>query len=277
MFKKFQGFFEKFRYSDQEQPLLEHLDDLRKTVIRSALALVAGMLICLPFADRLILFLRQPAESLIQQGLIRLQFAEPAAAVKMWLSVSFFGGLLLSLPLLVFFIGSFVMPGVREVERKALFRISLFSGALFLLGLFMGYAITLPFALDWMVRIAGRLGGEPIWLYNRYTSFAVHLLLGFGLAFQLPVVLLILGKMGLIKSIQLREKRRHAVIGLLVLAMFLTPPDVSTQLLMAVPLILLYECCIWILYFTENRTERAGSSKPANEDTEKKAEEPNEE
>ena len=277
MFKKIQGFFEKFRYSDQEQPLLEHLDDLRKTVIRSALALVTGMLICLPFADRLILFLRQPAESLITQGLIRLQFAEPAAAVKMWLSVSFFGGLLLSLPLLVFFIGSFVMPGVREVERKALLRISLFSGALFLLGLFMGYAITLPFALDWMVRIAGRLGGEPIWLYNRYTSFAVHLLLGFGLAFQLPVVILILGKMGLIKSRQLREKRRHAIIGLLVLAMFLTPPDVSTQLLMAVPLILLYECCIWILYFTENRAERVGSSTPSGKEAEKKAEEPNEE
>lgn len=188
-----------------------------------------------------------------KRGVIRLQFSEPAAAIKMWLTVSFFGGLLLSLPFVVFFIGVFVMPGVREVERKMMNRIAFFSGGLFLVGIAMGYEVTLPLALGLMLKIGGQLGGESIWFYNKYIGFALQLLLGFGIAFQLPVVILILGKMGLVNSTQLREKRRHVIVGLLVLAMVLTPPDVMTQLLMAAPLILLYEFCVWFLHFSGNR------------------------
>ncbi len=304
MLKKLKSLKGKFRYDDSEMPFLEHLEVFRKTAVRSAVALVAGVLICLPFADHLIAILRAPAEPYIEKsatdilqdsamqlripaasltdealvqkedgegyyrveaeiaapqtekqklGVIRLQFSEPAAAIKMWLTVSFFGGLLLSLPVLVFIIGSFVMPGVRDVERKVLTRISAFSGGLFLAGIAMGYKITLPLALGLMLRIGGKLGGESIWFYNKYIAFSIQLLLGFGIAFQLPVVILIMGKMGLVDSRQLREKRRHVIVGLLVLAMVLTPPDVMTQLLMAAPLILLYEFCIWFLHFSGNR------------------------
>ncbi len=304
MLEKLKSLKGKFRYDDSEMPFLEHLEAFRKAAIRSVIALVAGVLICLPFADHLISILRAPAEpyiekpvemvlqesdlqlripaaalnreALIQQeggeayyeveaeiavpqtkqkksGVIRLQFSEPAAAIKMWLMVSFFGGLLLSLPVLVFIIGSFVMPGVRDVERKVMTRIALFSGGLFMLGIAMGYKVTLPLALDLMLRIGGRLGGESIWFYNKYIAFSIQLLLGFGIAFQLPVVILILGKMGLVNSRQLREKRRHVIVGLLVLSMILTPPDIMTQLLMAAPLIFLYEFCIWFLYFSGNR------------------------
>ncbi len=188
-----------------------------------------------------------------QHGVIRLQFSEPSAAIKMWLTVSFFGGLLLSLPAVIFIIGLFVMPGVRNLERKLMGRIAFFSGGLFLLGISMGYKITLPLALGLMLKIGGALGGESIWFYNKYIAFALQLLLGFGLAFQLPVVILIMGKMGLVNSTQLHEKRRHVIVGLLILAMLLTPPDVMTQLLMAAPLILLYEFCIWFLHFSGNR------------------------
>ena len=304
MLEKLKSFTGKFRYNDQEMPFLEHLEDFRRTIIRCFIALFAGVLVCLPFADRIIQVLRAPAEpyiiknaseilddasvklrihadaletnALVQpenddayyeveaevvlpesvrspKGGIRLQFSEPAAAIKMWLTVSFFGGILLSLPFLVFFIGLFVMPGVKDLERKVMTRISAFSGGLFLMGIAMGYLVTLPLALGLMLKIGGQLGGESIWFYNKYISFSLQLLLGFGLAFQLPVVILILGKMGLVNSTQLREKRRHVIIGLLVLAMVLTPPDVMTQLLMAAPLILLYEFCIWFLYFSGNR------------------------
>ena len=132
-------------------------------------------------------------------------------------------------------------------------RIAFFSGGLFLTGIAMGYKVTLPLALGLMLKIGGSLGGESIWFYNKYIGFALQLLLGFGLAFQLPVVIIILGKMGLVNSSQLREKRRHVIVGLLILAMVLTPPDIMTQMLMAAPLILLYEFCIWFLHFSGNR------------------------
>ncbi len=303
MLQKLKALKGKFRYDDSEMPFLEHLEAFRKTAIRSVIALAAGVLLCLPFADRLVMVLRAPAEPYIEKtasellqnksmrlripatsmtdaslvgdgtnsyyevdahlvippvsqskrGVIRLQFSEPTAAIKMWVTVSFFGGLLLTLPVLVFFIGSFVMPGVRDVERKVLARISFFSGGLFLLGIAMGYVITLPMALGWLLGVGGRLGGESIFFYNKYIAFALQLLFGFGLAFQLPVVILILGKMGLVNSTQLREKRRHVIVGLFILAMLLTPPEIASQLLMAVPLILLYEFCIWFLHFSGNR------------------------
>ncbi|MEN7972849.1 MAG: twin-arginine translocase subunit TatC [Verrucomicrobiota bacterium] len=298
MLKKLKSLKGKFRYDDSEMPFLNHLEEFRKTVILVLASLAIGMLVCLPFADRLITVLRAPAEPYIEKrteevldntslrlrihnleladeggesyydadadirvsesggskkGVIRLQFSEPAAAIKMWLTVTFFGGVLLSLPLQVFFIGMFIMPGVRDVERKVMIRIAWFSGGLFLLGIAMGYKVTLPLALDLMLRIGGKLGGESIWFYNRYIAFSIQLLLGFGIAFQLPVVVLVLGKMGIVSSMQLREKRRHVIVGLLVVAMILTPPDIMTQLLMAAPLILLYEFCIWFLHFSGNR------------------------
>ncbi|MCF7849093.1 MAG: twin-arginine translocase subunit TatC [Kiritimatiellales bacterium] len=317
MLEKLKSLKNKFVYNDSEMPFLDHLEDFRKTVIRSFIAIIAGMLICLPFADRLISVLRAPAEPYIEKsaeeaiqgstfelripvmtstngvdslqtvlndavlvetelgsyyvlpadvqvaekkkssktGVIRLQFSEPSAAIKMWLMVAFCGGMLLSLPALIFIIGSFIMPGVKDIERSVMSRISGFSAILFFTGVAMGYKITLPLALGLMLKIGGRLGGESIWFYNKYIGFAIQLLLGFGVAFQLPVVILLLGKMGLVNSRQLREKRRHVIVGLLILAMILTPPDIMTQLLMAAPLIFLYEFCIWFLFFTGTRDE----------------------
>ena len=298
MWSRIKAIGKKFQYDESELPFLEHLDAFRSALIRMVASLMIGILICLPFADHLIRFLRAPAEQYIEKsdsvllaeegvrvsfsassikrsisdsgdvqieadvivpegqletGLIRLQFSEPVAALKMWLLVSFFGGLLISLPFLVFFLGLFILPGIRDIEQRLIRRISLFSAALFLLGVYMGYEITLPLALDLMLKMGGQLGGESIWFYSKYINFSLQLLLAFGLAFQLPVVILILGKMGLVGSVQLREKRRHVMVGLLILAMLLTPPDLLTQLLLAAPLILLYEFCIWFLYLTGNR------------------------
>src|SRR5690606_1723744 len=127
------------------------------------------------------------------------------------------------------------------------------SVLLFMLGVLLGYKGTLPVALAMMFSLHDWMGIQPVPQVTSYVGFTVHLLLAFGIAFQMPVILVILGRLGLITSAQLREKRKHVIVLLLVVAMFLTPPDVFTQLIMAVPLIVLYESCIWIVFFFEKK------------------------
>lgn len=248
-----------FHYNDGAMSFPEHFDALRKTVIYSVLVLLAGIIICIPFADELIAILRAPAESYIESGVIRLQFSEPSAALKMWLQVALVCGIFLSMPVLIFIIGGFIMPGIRDNERRLLEKLSLFSGLLFLMGVLMGYKATLPMALEVMLNIGNQLGGESIWFYNKYINFSLQLLLGFGIAFQFPVIVIMLGKIGLITSAQLREKRKLIVVGILVLAMLLTPPDIFTQLMMAMPLIMLNEFCIWFLHFSSKAKHSAAA------------------
>ena len=260
MWKKVDSLKNKFRYNDIEMPFLEHLEHLRKTIICMGCSLLIGFLICLPFGKYILEFLLKPAEPFIQTFSnqtnslgIFLVFQEPTSSIKMILLVTLYGGIFLSLPAMLYFLAGFILPGIKEKEQKALKRIILFSAGLFFLGIIMGFKITLPLALQWMLKLGNFLGGESVWFYSKYIMFVLQIMLAFGLAFQLPVILIVLGKMGFIGSDLLRKKRRHVIVILLVFSMLLTPPDVLTQLLLATPLILLYELCIWFLHFSGNR------------------------
>ena len=284
------------RYNGAKMPLIDHLAALRSMLIRMGITAIIGLTIAAPFTSYVFDFLRLPAapytalyssdtESKLEEHTamdqaaasttvstepqIRLQFAEPASAVKLWLWVTFFVSILLTMPVQLFFIGQFILPGIREREQRVLRQIWFFSGGLFFLGIYMGYEITLPLALGWMLQVGIYLGGESIWFYSKYILFCLQLLLAFGLAFQLPVVLILLGRMKWIGSALLREKRRHVIIVFLVLAMLLTPPDVLTQLLLAAPLIVLYELCIWILHWSGCRYATAYRAKEPTGEVEK--------
>jgi sec-independent protein translocase protein TatC len=162
---------------------------------------------------------------------------------------------LLAAPVIVWIIAWFVFPGLTARERMALRRGGLVAVGLFVVGVAMGYAMTLPVALRMMLGINSWLGEPqtPFVDLADFVAFELKLLLGFGLAFQLPVVLLALGSVGIISSKQLREKRRHVIVCVFVLAMLLTPPDPITQVMMALPLALLYEACVWLLRAMERR------------------------
>ncbi len=203
--------------------------------------------------------LRKPAQKNNSSGQIMLQHAEVTAGFKMWFTLALWGGILISMPALMLIVGSFVLPGIKDSERRVFQRISLFSGILFIVGVVLGYRVTLPLAMKLMLGFTNRLGGEAIWNYQKFIGFTLQILLGFGVAFQLPIVIILLGKLGILNSSQLMEKRRHVAIGLFILAMLLTPPDVMTQILMAIPLILLYEFCVWFLYFSEGGKRRRRS------------------
>jgi sec-independent protein translocase protein TatC len=272
MFDSFRKIRKKFSYDDSEMPFLEHLEEFRKTVIRAAIAIVTGMAICAYFVPWMTDVLREPAQQYIDSGQIVLQHPEVTSGFKMWITLALWGGILISMPALTVIIGSFIMPGIKDSERRIFQRVSGFAGVLFIVGVLLGYKVTLPLAMKVMWGFTDKLGGEAIWNYQKFIGFTLQVLLGFGVAFQLPIVIILLGKLGLLSSAQLKEKRRHVIVGLFILAMLLTPPDITTQVLMAVPLILLYEFCIWFLYFTESKPkdgETAGEpEQPATQDAE---------
>lgn len=268
MIEKIKSLKSRFRYDDREMPFLEHLEEFRRMLIRSAIAIVVGMAVCWAFVPWMTDVLREPAQEYIDAGQITLQHPEVTSGFKMYLTLTFWGGILVSMPVLMMIVGSFIMPGIRDSERRVFRRVSGFAGVLFIVGVLLGYKVTLPLAMKIMWGFTGKLGGEAIWNYQKFIGFTLQVLLGFGAAFQLPVVIILLGKLGLLTSAQLREKRRHVIVALFILAMLLTPPDVTTQILMALPLILLYEFCIWFLHFSGGGKAAAGGVFEASDEAE---------
>ncbi len=241
---------------EERKPFLEHLEDFRRVLIRSALAMAAGMIVALIFTPQILAALKQPLYGLVENPDAFLRSIEVAGAFTATLRIAFWSGLVLSAPLLVLIIGAYLVPALTPAERRAISGVGVLSLVLFIAGVWMGYRFTLPFALQAMFVLHGWIGVAAEWTLTSYVTFTTQLLIAFGLSFELPVVLLVLGRLGIISSSTLRTYRRHAVVGILTLAMVLTPPDVFSQLLMGIPLILLYEACVWIIWSWERAGRR---------------------
>ncbi len=239
-----------------EKPFLDHVDDLRRALLRAGASLLVGMALVAPFAPRIFQWLQAPlAEAGVDpDGFLRT--IEVGGALSLVLRVVFWGGLLVAAPFIVLFLGAFVAPGLTRSERRIAVQALAPAVVLFGIGVALGYGVTLPVALRIMLRLHGWMGIRPEWVVTSYAAFALQLLLAFGLAFQLPVVVLILGRLGIVQAQGLRRARPYVMVGLLVLAMIVTPPDVVTQLLMAAPLMVMYEGCIAIIAVGERRKAR---------------------
>ena len=240
---------------DEPKPFLDHLEELRWTFIACLVALVAGMGLCAFFVPHIVELLTRPLAVIGHDPHTSLRSLRPTTAFTVILRVAAWGGLLVSLPLMIYFIARFVFPGLTGTEKGLLIRATGFSTGLFAFGVALGYVVCLPIALKMMLWFHDWIDVVPEWTVNDYTTFVIQLLIGFGLAFQMPVVLVVLGKLGLVSRRQLREKRRHAAVLCLVVGMLLTPADVPSQLVMAVPLYVLYEVCIWVLRDKESAPE----------------------
>ena len=244
-------------FQDKSKPLLEHLDDLRAALLWCSAALVLGMIVAIPFAPAIFRMLRVPLANVTDHPAQFLRSLEITGGFSIAMQMVFWSGLLLSAPFLAFFIARFVFPGLTRRERKAVVGGMAFAVALFALGVVLGYFITLPVALQVMFRLHDWLGIRAEWTANSYVSFSMQLLIAFGFAFEMPVVMLILGYLGILSSDLLRSKRRHAIVIIFIAAMILTPgPDVFSQLIMGIPMILLYELCIWMIWFFEKKKQR---------------------
>ena len=167
---------------------------------------------------------------------------------------------MLASPALVVIAAMFFLPALKPHEKVLLYRGAAAGAVLFAFGLSLGYFYTLPFALSAMYVMNDWLGVIPIWTVDSYVAFSTRLLIAFGLAFELPLVLLFLGKIGVIDARWMRDHRRHAVVAALILACVLTPPDVVSQVIMSIPLILLFEVCIWIMStWNQDKNERGAT------------------
>jgi sec-independent protein translocase protein TatC len=245
--------FREIPESETSKPFLEHLEDLRWTIVKMAITLIAAMVVCFAFRTTLVRVMQAPLHDIDQKiGALRALGITDSIVISFHLA--FYAGIVLSFPLLLYFIAEFVLPALSAVEKRFLFPAIIVSFALFLLGVLVCYFWLMPKTILFFFRDTESLGWTPTWTVQEYYSFATRFTLGFGLAFELPVVVLALVRFGLVTYQFMRRTRPYAIVLIFILATIITPtPDIITLVAMALPMCLLYESCIWIAWFMQRR------------------------
>lgn len=241
---------------EETKPFLDHLEDLRRTIISCLVTLVIAVVIALPLSRLTLSVLTLPLVKIGQDPGQFLRTLKVAGAFTVTLRIAAWSGLLFSAPFLIYFIWRFVMPGLTRRERDLARKSFGFAFILFFLGVALGYFVCLPIALEMMLRIHDWLQVSAEWTVNDYVAFSTQMLIGFGLAFELPIVVLVLGKLGIVTVEQLSSRRRHVIVVCLVVGMLMTPADISSQIIMAGPLYILFELCLLILRWDQRKARK---------------------
>ena len=245
---------------DTRAPLLDHLIELRRRLIWAFAALGLAFCVCYYFAESIFAFLVQP---LLRAGQGKLIYTDVFEAFFAKLKVALFSAIMLSFPVVANQIWRFVAPGLYAKEKRALLPFLVLTPVLFLSGAAMAYYLAMPLALHFLLGFQGNVGGiqqEALPAIGNYLAFVTKFLFGFGVAFLLPVLLMLLERAGILTRAQLVKGRRYAVVVIFGVAALLAPPDVVSMLLLAVPLVLLYEFALIAIWFTERRRAREAAA-----------------
>src|ERR1700745_1503008 len=245
--------------SETSKPFLEHLEDLRWTIVKIAITLGVAMIICFAFRAALVRILQAPLRDVGSQiGTLKALGITDSIVISFHLA--FYAGIVISFPILLYFLAEFVLPALTAVEKRFLLPAIFASFALFLLGVVVCYFWLLPKTILFFFHDTQSLGWAPNWTVQQYYSFVTRFTLGFGLAFELPVVVLVLVRFGLITYEFMARTRPYAIVLIFILATIITPtPDVLTLIAMSLPMVILYESCIWIAWFMKRRQTRAAA------------------
>ena len=244
-------------------PLLEHLIELRQRLVRSVIAIAIAFVVCFYFADEIFNLLIIPYERAAgEERDIRLIFTAPQEYFFTQMKLALFGAMFIAFPVIANQIYKFVAPGLYRHERQAFLPYLMATPVLFVMGAALVYFIVMPLALGFFLSLEqgpgeGRAVIELLPKVNEYLGLIMTLLFAFGLVFQLPVVLTLLARAGLVDAEGLKRKRKYAVVMAFVAAAVLTPPDPISQLGLALPTLLLYELSIQAVRLVEKRREIA--------------------
>jgi sec-independent protein translocase protein TatC len=254
---------------DKKMPLLDHLIELRQRLIWSAVAILVCFLVAYAFSGYIFEFLVKPLQHVESAtGPRRMIYTAPTEAFFTYVKVAFFTAIFVSFPVVAAQIWMFVAPGLYKHEKQAFLPFLVATPVLFLLGAAFLYYLILPFALKFFASfevapIEGQMAISLEAKMSEYLSLVMALILAFGVSFQLPVLLTLLAKVGIVTSEGLSKYRRHAIVGMVAFAAVVTPPDVFSQLSLAFPMYLLYEVSIWIARLIEKRRAAAEAAAEA--------------
>jgi sec-independent protein translocase protein TatC len=240
-----------------DMPILEHLEELRWRIIKILIALTIATIASYFFSDTLFRWVRWPLDAATPGKKINLNYLRIGESFTIRLKLSLLAGIFISIPITIFHIWRFVMPGLHAHERKKIVPIVFWSSLLFIAGCAMCFFWVMPFTIRFLLAIAPE-NVVPVLTVDEYINFVMWTTLAFGFVFQLPLVALFLGRLGIVNSKMLAGGRRYAIVGIAIVAAVVTPStDAFTMTMLGLPLYLLYEVSIWLLKFSKWERTRA--------------------
>jgi len=237
----------------QEESFMSHLTELRDRVVRALLVVVVFFGLSFYFAPQIMEFLARPLTEALPPG-SKAIFIDQAGAFFTLTKIAFLTALLISSPVVLYQAWAFVAPGLYEHEKRFVMPLIVSSVFFLVVGISFAYVFVLPAAYKFFFSFTQQTGAETLQDLQKYWDFTLAIFFGFGLTFEVPVVQMLLVKLGIITTQQLREARRYVIVGAFVIAAVLTPPDVLSQFMLAVPLLLLYELGIFLSGFITARS-----------------------
>ncbi len=253
----------KFQISDLDDskaPLLEHLIELRTRLLRAFLAFGLAFFVCLYFADEIFAILVRPLASAFPAGEGRLIYTKLYEAFFVNMKVALFAAFFVSFPVIANQLWAFIAPGLYAKEKKAFLPFLIATPVLFASGASLAYFVVMPTAFHWFLGFEGTVSGLPqeaLPAMGDYLDLVMRFIFAFGLSFLLPVLLLLLNRAGIVTHHQLATARRYIIVLVFIVAAVITPPDVISQLMLAIPLLILFEGSMLIMKIGDRKKAAA--------------------